>query len=208
MGQFCIVTAAEIFEGNPFVNNPHLKHIEPFKTLYDRDKTDDKRRASNEFYAMFVMCSPDESVNKWIKLPEEERKEVVKKNIKIDWEDKTFKECLEIYPQLCMTIAEKTLKGIHDKLIERDKFLKESPYTMDYYMKDVNGVYVSRGNSFVLSSLPPKEIDVMIKNSVPLYKELSEAQKLFNIDKDNFSIKGQRRVTDTEDGTLWSGYDI
>ena len=73
-------------------------------------------------------------------------------------------------------------------------------------MKDSKGGYVSKGNSFVLSSLPPKEIDIMIKNSVPLYKELAEAQKLFSITKDEMKIRGSRKATDLEDGTLFADY--
>ena len=208
MGQFCIITTAEIFEGNPFVNNPHLKHIEPFKTLYDRDKSKDKRRASDEFYAMFVMCSPDENVNKWIKLPEEERKVIVEKSLKINWEDSVFQKCLKEYPNLCMTTAEKTLLTIRNKLLERDQFLKNSPYTSDVYARDLNGNYISKGNTFLVDKLSADKIDAMIKSSTGLYKELADAEKMFNIDKDNFSIKGQRRVTDTEDRTLWNNYDV
>lgn len=204
---FINIVRSEVFVGNPFVNNPHLTIISPYKEIYDRDKSAEKVKASNEIYAIWVMSSPDEKENVWIKLSEEKRKEIIGKNVKINWEDKYIKEGISLYPELCMSIAEKTLKSIQHKLLERDKFLKSSPYTMDYYKKDDSGNYVSRGNSFVLSSLPPKEIDAMIKLTVPLYEELSNAQKLFAIEKDNIMIKGQRRVTDFEDGSLFSEYE-
>lgn len=204
--QFVNISAAEVFQGNPYLANPHLTMIEPYKSIYNRDKSKDKKRASNEFYAIWVLVSPDESENKWMKISPERVKEIIAEVIKIDWNDELIIEAIKDYPTKCFTIAEKTLKGIHDKLLERDKFLKDSPYTMDYYMKDSKGGYVSKGNSFVLSSLPPKEIDIMIKNSVPLYKELAEAQKLFSITKDEMKIRGSRKATDLEDGTLFADY--
>ena len=204
--QFVNITVAEIFEGNPFINNSHLKYIEPYKSLYDRDKSKDKKKASNEFYAIFIMSSADESINKWMKLSEEKRKEIVSNHFKVDWEDKLIKDCIADYPTKCMGIAEKTLKAIQDKLLERDRFLKNCPYLEDVYMRDDEGKMISRGNSFAKIEMTPDKIDKMISNSAALYKELFECQKLFAIEKDNISIRGQRRATDTEDGTLFADY--
>lgn len=206
--QFVDIVASEVFVGNPYINNPHLMFIEPYKTLYDRDKSKDKKKASNEFYSIFVVSSPDEKENRWMKLSDEKKKEIIAENFKIDWDDEVIKQGIIDYPSKCMGIAERTLRAIQDKLLERDKFLKESPYTMDYYKKDEFGKYISRGNAFVFSSLPPKEIDSMIKLTTPLYEELAKAQKLFAIEKDNISIRGQRRATDFEDGSLFSDYDF
>jgi len=205
--QFVDIVASELFQGDPFSANPHLTIIEPYKTLYLRDKSKDKKIACNEFYAVWVICSPDEQENKMLKMSEEKRKEIIAESIKINWNDPIIKKCIEDYPTKCFTIAERTLKGIQDKLVERDIFLKASPYTMDYYMKDGEGKYVSRGNSFVLSSLPPKEIDAMVKLTTPLYDELAKAQRLFAISKDEMKIRGSRRPSDMEDGSLFQDYE-
>lgn len=207
-GQFVDIVSSEVFVGNCYESNPHLKMIEPYKSIYLRDKTKDKRKANDEFYAIWTMCSPDETENKWIKLSEEKRKEIIAENVKIDWKDELIIEGIKDYPSKCFTIAERTLKSIQDKLTERDFFIKASPYTMDYYMKDVDGKYVSRGNSFVLSSLPPKEIDAMVKLTTPLYEELAKAQRLFAITKDEMKIRGGRRETDMEDGSLFQDYTL
>lgn len=203
MTNFINIVTSEIFEGNPFDNNPHLKFIEPYKSIYNRDKTKDKKKASNEMYAIYIMSSPDEDTNKWIKLSEEKRKEIVSATFKIDWEDSLIKNAIEDYPSKCMTLAEVTLKGIRDKLSERDKFLKSCEYTANPYAKDSNGNYIAKGNTFLEDKLRPEKIDTMLKASQSLYKELAEAEKLFKIEKDNLIIRGGRMPTDLENGELF-----
>lgn len=205
---FVNMVTAELFVGDPYSGNPHLKYIEPYKTLYNRDKSKDKKKACNEFYAVYIMSSPDEDTNKWIKLSEEKRKEVVAAQFKIDWEDKIIKECINDYPSKCMSFAEVTLKAIRDKLDERDKFLKNSPYTTDIYARDKEGNYISKGNTFLVDKLSPDKIDSMIKTTAALYKELSEAEALFKIEKENLQIRGGRRPTDTETGELYKDVDF
>jgi len=205
--QFVDIVASEIFVGNPFINNPHLMYIEPYKTIYNRDKDKTKRKSSDEIYAIFCMVSPDEKENLWMKFSEEKRKEIIASNVKINWEDKIIKEALIDFPINCIGVAGKTLKAIQDKLIERDKFLKACPYLEDVYMRDDEGKMISRGNSFAKIEMTPDKIDKMISNSAALYKELYECQKLFAIEKDNISIRGQRRATSLEDGSLFADYD-
>lgn len=204
---FIDIATQEIFVGNPFENNPHLKFIEPYKSIYNRDKSKDKKTASNEMYGVFVMCSVDETVNKWSKLSEDKRKEIVSENFKIKWDDKLIKEAISDYPAKCMTLAERTLKGIRDKLTERDKFLKDSPYTTDIYARDKDGNYISKGNTFLVDKLSPEKIDAMLKTTASLYNELASAEKLFNVEKDNLRIRGGRQRTDFEDGTLFQDYE-
>lgn len=208
MSNFVNIVTSEIFEGNPFDNNPHLKYIEPYKSIYNRDKSKDKKKASNEMYAIYVMSSPDEDTNKWIKLSEEKRKEIISASFKVDWNDDLIKSAIVDYPQKCMTLAEVTLKGIRDKLSERDTFLKSCKYTADTFARDVNGNYIAKGNTFLEDKLRPEKIDTMLKASQSLYKELAEAEKLFKIEKDNLSIRGGRMPTDLENGELFRDLDF
>jgi hypothetical protein len=204
MSNFTSIISSEIFEGNPFINNPHLKHISPYKEIYDRDKSKDKRKSSNEIYAIFIMTSPDEEENKYIKLSEEKRKELVETHFKINWNDKLIIEGLKDYPKKCMSIAELTLQGIQNKILERDAFLKSCPYTNDIYAKDSNGNFIAKGNTFLIDKLPPEKIDKMLRETAALYKEYSEAQKFFRIEKDNLIIRGGRMATDMESGELYT----
>jgi len=208
LSNFVNINTAELFVGNVLSGNPHLQYIEPYKTLFSRDKSKDKRKASNEFYAIYIMCSPDEDTNKWIKLSEEKRKEIVALSFKVDWEDKVIKQCIEDYPTKCMSFAEVTLKTIRDKLAERDKFLKSTPYTTDIYARDVNGNYISKGNTFLVDKMAPEKIDVMIKATSALYKELAEAEATFKLEKENLQIRGGRRPTDAETGELYKDIEF
>lgn len=210
MKGFANINTSEVFNGNPYVSNPHLMQISPYKEIYNRDKTKDKKKASNDFYAIWIMSCPDEDENKWIRVSEEKRKSIVAESHKVNWEDSLIVQGIKDYPEKCMGIAEKTLKGIQDKLLERDAFLKASPYTNDIYARDANGNYVSKGNTFLVDKLSPEKIDKMLRETAALYKELSEAQKLFALDKDNklAAIRGGRDQTDMESGDLWRDYEV
>jgi len=98
-----------------------------------------------------------------------------------------------------MSHAERSLKTVRDKIDERDAFLKANPYTNDYYAKDENGHYIAKGNSFVYKYLTPKELDAMTKTTSSLFKELSEAEKLFNNSKfygGTFMVKTNKFTTE------------
>ena len=206
--QFVNVVSSEVFTGNPYEGNPHLKHIEPYKTIYERDKSKDKLKACQEFYAIWLMSSPDEEENKWMKLSSDKKKEIIAFEFKVDWKDPLIDEAIKLYPSLCMSHAERSLKTVRDKIDERDAFLKANPYTNDYYAKDANDQYIAKGNSFVYKYLTPKELDAMTKTTSSLFKELSEAEKLFKLEKDNYRIRGGRKATDFEDGSLFQDYDV
>jgi len=206
--QFVDIKACEVFESNPFINNNHLKYIEPYSQLYERDKSKDKKRASNEFYAIWVLNSPDEQENKYLRLSKDKIKKLVEERFKIDWEDKLFKQCLEDYPSKIMTIPERALSAIQQKVLEREHILRTEKYPDDIYKKDEQGKYIKAGNTFMKVTYTHDVLDGMLKTSSLIMKDYKECAKMFAIEKDNISIRGQRRATDFEDGSLFSDYDF
>jgi len=205
--QFVDIVACEVFEGNPFINNPHLKYIEPYSKLYDRDKSKDKKKASNEFYTVWILNSPDEQENKYLRLKKERVKEMVDNIFKFDWEDKIFKQCLEDYPAKIMTIPERALSAIQQKVLEREHILRTEKYPDDIYKKDEEGRYIKAGNTFMKVTYTHDVLDGMLKTSSLIMKDYKECAKMFAIEKDDISIRGQRRATDLEDKSLFADYD-
>jgi len=112
--------------------NPQLKVISPFSTLYKRDKSRNKETSSKEAWCIFQFSDPSHVRNKLARLPTEDRiEEITNHFYKIDWNDKVVKECIDEYPNICLTVKERMFKTVTKKLEERESFLASTPYNED-----------------------------------------------------------------------------
>ena len=119
-------------EQNWWELNPHMIHVKPFSTLYAEDESKDKHISSRHMWCVYFMNEPDELINLYYRLPEDERLEVCKQyNPLFDPEQETIAECLEYYPDVCLTLIEQTLKNTKDMFHKRNAFLKKAEYNFE-----------------------------------------------------------------------------
>jgi hypothetical protein len=108
--------------------NPHFKILSPFKRLWDKSK----KEASKQMWAIFLYCDGHPSKNPLYNLGKEDRKREIENGyFKINWDDKTVKECIEAWDTVVLTDAERSMKSWRDKLMERDEFLNSVSYDLD-----------------------------------------------------------------------------
>lgn len=112
--------------------NPHLIYMKPFSELYAIDKSKEKVESSKNMWCILWLSDPDEDTNKYYRLPEDEIEIVCKTfNPKFDRTDELVQECMDTYPEVCLTTVERTLKTTLDLLKRRDKFLKTIEYDLN-----------------------------------------------------------------------------
>lgn len=119
-------------EHNWWELNPHMIHVRPFSKLYSEDTSKDKHISSKHMWCVYFMSEPDELINLYYRLPEDERFETCKQyNPEFDPEQETIADCLEQYPDVCLTLIEQTLKNTKDMFHKRNAFLKKADYNFE-----------------------------------------------------------------------------
>ncbi len=157
--------------------NPHMIYVEPFSKLYSKDKSKDKNLSSKHLWCIIWMSDPDEEINKYYRIPFDERLQVCKNfnpDFKID--DKLISECMEKYSFLCMSADERAYKLQKDQLIELSTFLSSQEINMET-VKDL----------------------IDLKAKMPkIYQDFEKIEKLFIRVKNENRIYGDRKPTARE----------
>ena len=112
--------------------NPHLRFVNPFSKLYSEDESKNKIDSSKTMWCIFYLSEPDEDINLYYRLSEDEIYEVCKSfHPKFSIEDEVVLECISVYPEICLTVIERLLKTTKDLFKKRNKFLKEADYNFE-----------------------------------------------------------------------------
>lgn len=173
---------------------PGLTTAGPFKDIYKKDKTKGKLHSSKVSWCVALIW---DKRSDFYNLPEEgpDNKLVIvfddvlgKKNYYK--ENKELIDTLrDFYLKLNDTVAKRTLRGIEDKLIERDRFLKATPYPL---IEDKEVFDVGEWSKKV------DTIDKMLANTKKLYDLYDEARKVVEQEEQR-TTKGdaQESLSDT-----------
>ena len=84
--------------------NPQLVYIPPFSELYNKDKSKNKEKSSKNMWRIFFMSDPDEDKNKFYRIPEKERLEMLKEvfHPDFDTEKEMVQLCINKYSYICL----------------------------------------------------------------------------------------------------------
>lgn len=153
-------------DNNFWLEHPDMKIPALYASLYKNDKTKDKKESSRIMWSIALFCEID---SKFYNLQEEERKKLILSDylkMDIDW-DKELGEYVKLYQELNLTQAERSLTNFLNKLVERDQFLNDTPYSLD----------------------SADSLDKMMANTSKLYDHYNKIQKM--LDADNIEQKGK-----------------
>ena len=180
--------------------NPQLQFIKPFNELYNTDDSINKDLSSKTMWCIVFMCDPDEDINKFFRIPEKERYEMLQETFfpLFDLEDEVTKKCIEAYPIMCLTSVQKALKDEKEVLIKRAKFLKEQEYTLDTYEM------VQVGSRMQRITLPgtAKQLDTMHKSTKTIMDNFKLVENDFFAEKSKSQLKGNRIESKAEKGEI------
>lgn len=175
-------------------NNPQLKVAGAFKKLYTSDKSRNKSVSSKLMWTVALIWDrsskyynePEDGPDGKIALLFDDYfgdPDYYKKNIE------KVNELRDFYRRLQESIAERTLRGIEEKLLERDIFIKDTEYTM--------GDKSDRG--FIFGTVDT--LDKMMANTKKLYDMWEEAKKIVTQEKEQGTAKGggKESLTDADE---------
>ena len=186
---------------NFWEDNMQLSIMKPFSNLYDRDNSKDKTTSSREMVVIYFMNEPDPEKNKFYRIPFSERLDMLKEtyNADFDDQDELIKECMLKYPFLCLTAIKRALKEEIDTLVERAEVLRNSKYTLDYYMTDDNGNLILNNSGLpILLKGTASLLDGLRSKTPKLVEDYAKIEEKFIKEKSESRIKGGRRRSKSE----------
>lgn len=183
-------------------NNFQVSLIEPFKGLYDRDKSKDKSKSSKEMYCIFLFCDPSYE-NKIYRLQIDQKKSAILAYYPdFNFNDPLIAECLLAYPEHCLTPAAKAFRIEEESLVKRTKFIDEAEYTFPEVVKDKNGAIVYVAGRPMQTPGTAKDIDAMRKLTLDIYKKYDQVRKMFEEEQNELRLFGGGRETALEKNQL------
>jgi hypothetical protein len=175
---------------NFWANNYQIAMINPFKKLYNRDKSKDKEISSKEMWCLWLW-SDTSSENKMRRLDEATKKDAILTYYpEFDFSDEVIIECMELYDGFLLTPAGRAFKEEEESLLKRAKFIKETEYTFDSIAKDNKGAVVYVAGKPLTIKGTAKDLDSMRANTLKLYQQYDEVRKMFIEEESNLRIWG------------------
>lgn len=184
---------------NFWENNYQIRFIEPFKELYDRDKTENKQQSSNEMWCLWLYCDPSYS-NKIGKLPEEEKKSAILAYYpKFNFKDEVINKCIISYSEKCLSEAAQlfrtSLKSIQTLQNAIDDKLISDGVTFNETINIGNNRYLKKEGT-------AKQITSLKKEMVVLWREYDKIKKQFEEEQSELRLYGGGKQTLMESGGL------
>lgn len=178
--------------------HPGMKNFPNFRTLYDKDKSKTKIDSSKTMWAIALMVDPHEK-NPWKNVNPLDKKILISIDFlhdeKFNWESEEIINLIEEYKDKCLTVAEKALIELEEKLSERAKFIKETNYTLDYYEE------TERGSTKLVKGTAA-QLDKMVTETKKIYDHLQLIRKQMEAENISGSIKGGAIESASEKGEL------
>lgn len=161
---------------------PQFKAANPFKDLYESDKSKKKKQSSDLMW--FIALCYDMG-SRWRKLDAEDKHAIVGEDFCGDvnfYQNRKAEIDLGIhmYCKMQDTEAQKSLREWEEGMLDRRIFLKETPYSNDTY----------------------KMLEDMRKNTKALYADLARIKKDLDAEADDGRAKGGKQLSLSDTGDI------
>jgi hypothetical protein len=162
--------------------HPQNKLIKAFGDLFDSDKSKTKENSSKLMWAIALYMDPHED-NPYKNLGFDEKQHIIAtdylKDKKFNWEDKAIVNLVETYEESCLTLLEKELYRLEEKVRQRGNFLKTTTYTLDSY-----------GETGKLVKGTADQLDKMMLNTSKIYQQVAEIRSRLEEEKSSSKLRG------------------
>jgi len=166
-------------------DNMQLSIMKPFSELYNRDKSDNKNVSSKEMVCIFYMCDPDPDKNKFYRIPENERLQMLKETYYNDFDEaeKVVSKCIEEYAFLNLSAVKRALKEEIDSMRKRASFIAN----FEYEDKSISDI---------------KNFDMVRKATPQILEAYEKIEEKFLKEKTSSRVRGGRRKSKAEQKLL------
>jgi hypothetical protein len=177
--------------------HPAIKTFALFNNFYSSDKSKDKESSSKIMWAIALYIDPSDK-NPWRTTNPIDKQKLIAEdylnNKEFNWEDPGLKQLIEEYKDKCLTVAEKALVELEEKLADRARFIKETTYTLDYYEETERGWKLKKGTA--------DQLDKMMVNTKKIYDQYELIKQQMQKESINGVIKGGAIESASEKGEL------
>lgn len=177
--------------------HPVVKTIPEFNKFYSEDKSKNKDVSSRIMWAIAFYVDQHEN-NTWKNVLEEDKIKLIEedymKGYKFSFNDSKIKHLAEVYLNTCMTIPEKELYILIKKLQERSEFIKNTPYSLDYFEETDKGYKKIKGTA--------EQLDKMITGTYNIYKQIDQITKNIQEDANKGATRGGVTESASEKGLM------
>jgi|TARA_B110000967_G_C18886207_1_gene564126 hypothetical protein len=167
---------------NYWILHPQMKTIKAFKALYTRDKKKDKSVSSTMMWAVALLVDPHEQ-NPWRNTNPLDRKDLIAEDylgdIKFPWEDADIELLISTYKEFSLSVGERALIELEDKIADRGRFIAGTSYSMDEYNEESGKI--TKGTA--------DQLDKMMINSIKIFEQVDKIKELIGKE----SLEGQGR---------------
>jgi len=171
--------------------NFQVSLIEPFRSLYLRDESENKEVSSREMWCIWLDQDPN-YYNKIFRMPIEEKHSAIQAfNPEFNFDDPLVATCLIEYSNHCLSPAAKAFMEEERSLVERSIFISESRYTFDEIAKDRTGspMYTKQGSPIIIKGTATT-IDGMRKATLDIMARYEQVKKTFEEEQHMLRIYG------------------
>lgn len=167
---------------------PQFTAAEPFSKLWRSDKSPEKRISSTKMWAIALAFDPTSEI---FNLPGklDKIKDSFRKNEKVDVSWDELEEIKQEFIESRLQQTKRSLIAWNERMWERDEFLKQQKYSLDYYSDEGK---LMRGNA--------EQLDRMAANTSKLYDEFFKIEKALSEEAVRDKNKSSTRVESLSDG--------
>lgn len=178
--------------------HPYWLKNKTVNQFYQRDRSQEngkttKHKSSQIMWALCLLYDLGTS-NIYRHLPIDNRRqkiaEEILENPKFDWDE--YKDLESIVEERCTTPQEKHYHTLMEKFNQRDKFVRNTDYSLDQYV-EING-------KNVLIKGTADQLEKMLANTDKIYETLETIRKKITMDKS--SKTGQKTNSETQEGLI------
>ena len=182
------------------INSENVNHlldfweVNPLFNLYPPfNKLKKDKDGSKLMWFIVLMQYPDEEVNIFFRISEEERRKILEENLIKPKESELFEECYNAFPFECLTAVQRALKEETEVLVKRSRLIRDTDLTLD--STDENGKPV-KGTA--------TQINILQKDAPKVYEQYEKLKEKFISEKQSMKGKGGAKLSKTEQGLFWN----
>jgi len=153
--------------------NPWMKYYKPYSEVYEKAK-----ESSKWMWVIFFLCDPDEEQNKYYRMTEKERIEMLSETYlkKHNWNDPLFVKCKLSYPFDCMSAVKRAYKQEKDQLVKRAQLIADTELTLDH-------TDVVEGKTVTIKGTAT-QINTLQKDALKVYENYEKIEAKFIAEKE------------------------
>lgn len=178
------------FDGERVTFSPQALALKPFKALWDRDRTQDKKRSFAELALLYYVVDYRSPFNNYVDESERFRAALEIIDLNKGWKpDKKFDEAKELYRELQITPAIEALETARLALDKVKGFVND----LDMHERDNRGGYVHK----------PADLIRYVKDIEGALESLDKVEVRVKKQIENKNeLKGEQVAADFEDGEI------